>query len=278
MGLFGKLKDAVGVGSLKAEILLTAPGYYPGDTLAGNVVLSQAASDTQVTSVLIQLYRMGTDVERTDVISEDYWGGTYWESYEQSFKINEVVFEQFLAQDFVVTKGQRLELPFEVSTPPDMAPSDGYTQWVLKAHADLPGKIDCRAAKPVKVMVGGGAPMEQYDPPPVDDGGDMPSPGERILGYYDGEWYECTVVSVDPQGLNVNWDDGTSSMVTYDQILPSESAIPGPGDLAPGQRVMVKFEEAFYEASIGSVQMNQASITWDDGSQSSVPLYDIRLL
>jgi hypothetical protein len=278
MGLFGKLKDVVGVGSLKAEIVLTAPGFYPGDTLAGSVVLKDAATDTDVTSVLLELRRMGTDVERTDIVSEDYWGGTYWESYEKSFKVNEAVFEQFLAQDFVVAKGQRLELPFEITTPPDMAPSTGRTQWVLKAHVDLPGKMDCRVAKPVKIMVGGSMPMEPYPPGPTGDDGDLPSPGERVLAFFEDAWYECTVAAVVPGGISVNWDDGTSSVVSLEEVLPSESAVPGPGDLAPGQRVMARYDLGFYEATIATVQRDQAGIQWDDGTQSWIPLHDIRLL
>ncbi len=212
MGLFGKLKDAVGIGSLKADIILTAPGYYAGDTLAGNVVLSEAATDTKVTSVLLQLVRLGTDVEITDVVTDDYWHGPQLETYEQEFKINQVEFEQFVGQDFVVTKGQRLELPFEVNTPPDMEPTDQYNKWILKIHVDLPGKVDCRVAKPLKIMMGGGGPVD-YAPEPVDSGGDLPAPGERILAFYEDAHYECTVASVEQAGINVSWDDGTTSII-----------------------------------------------------------------
>lgn len=278
MGLFGKLKDAVGIGSIKADIQLTAPGYYPGDTVSGNVVLHEAASDTKVTSVLLQFTHIGTDVEVTDVYTDDYYYGTTVETYEQEYSINEVVFEQFLAQDFTVTKGQKLELPFEISTPPDMPPTDGYNQWLLKVHADLPGKVDARFTRPVKFMVDGAAPPAQpmYDAPPVDD--DMPVPGERILGWYEDAYYECTVNSVMPNGVNVHWDDGTDSIVMFDQILPSESAIPGPGDLGIGMRVMAKFGDGFYEASVGAIQAQQVGIQWDDGSQTWIPIFDVRLL
>jgi hypothetical protein len=275
MGLFGKLKDAVGIGSLKAEVQLTAPGFYPGDALAGNVILKEAASDTQVTSVLLQLVRLGTDVQITDVVTDDYWHGPQVESYEQQFKVNEVVYETFLAQNFTVAKGQRLELPFEIATPPDMLPSDNYNQWLLKAHADLPGKVDCRVTKPVKIMMDGNAPMME-PPPPV--GGGLPAPGERILAYFDDAYYECTVNSVMPNGIHVAWDDGSDSVVGFDQVLPSESAIPGPADVAVGMRVMAKYELGFYECTVGAVQMNQVGIQWDDGSQTWVPMYDIRLL
>ncbi len=277
MGLFGKLKDAVGVGSIKADIQLTAPGYYPGDTLAGNVVLQEAASDTKVTSVLIQLNHIGTDVEVTDVVTDDYYYGTTVETYEEEYSVNEIVYETFLGQDFVVTKGQRLELPFEVATPPDMAPSDGYNRWFLKCHVDLPGKVDCRVNKPLKIMVDANAPAPMMEPP-VDDGGDMPAPGERILAYYEDAYYECTVNSVMPNGINVAWDDGSETMVGFDQILPSEGSIPGPADLGMGMRVMAKSGDGFYEAAIGAVQGNQAGIQWDDGTQSWVQLFDIRLL
>lgn len=278
MGLFGKLKDAVGIGSLKADIQLTAPGYYPGDTVSGHVILHEAATDTQVTSVLLQLTQIGTDVEVTDVITDDYYYGQQLESYEQELKINEVVFEQFLAQDFTVTKGQKLELPFEISTPPDMPPTDGYNRWILKVYADLPGKVDAKVVKPVRFMVDGDAmPAEpMYDAPPADD--DMPVPGERILAWYDDAFYECTVNAVMPDGVDVHWDDETDSMVGFDQILPSESAIPGPADLGIGIRVMAKHGYGFYEASVGAVQMNQVGIQWDDGGQTWIPIHDVRLL
>ena len=275
MGLFGKLKDAVGIGSIKADVQLTAPGFYPGDTIAGNVILHEAASDTKVTSVLLQLNQIGTDVELTDVVTDDYYYGTQVESYEQEFRINETVYETFLGQDFEVTAGQRLELPFEVETPPDMAPSDKYNMWILKVHADLPGKVDARVNKPVKIMFDSNAPM--MDEEPMDQDDDMPSPGERVLAFYD-EWYEATVAGVMPDGVSINWDDGTNSMVSFDQLLPSETAIPGPNDLGVGQRVMVRFGDAFYEAAVGAVQMNQIGIQWDDGSQSWVGFHDVRVL
>ena len=285
MGLFGKLKDAVGIGSLKAEIQLNAPGYNPGDTLSGAVVLHGAASDTTVTSVLLQLANIGTDIETTEVITEDYWYGTSWETHDRKFKYNTVLFEMYLAQNFVVTNGQRLELPFDITTPPDLLATDKHNTYVLKTHVDLPGKVDCRAARAVHILVGAvGAAMDPtMDPammgPTMDEGGgDLPSPGERILGYYEDAWYECTVVQVGPQGVQVNWDDGAASMVTLDQILPSESAIPQPSDLAVGQRVMARYGEGFYEATIGAVSMQQVGIQWDDGAESWVELSDVRLL
>ena len=88
MGLFGKIKDKIGVGSLKAEILLDQPGFEPGEAVVGKVALHSAASDTPVTSVLLQLVNFGTDVEVTEVITDDYWRGTSWESYENKFKYN----------------------------------------------------------------------------------------------------------------------------------------------------------------------------------------------
>lgn len=290
MGIFGKLKDAVGIGSLKAEIQLTAPGYYPGDVISGSVVLKDSASDTPVASVLLQLTHLGTSVAITEIISENSWGDTQWEAYEKKFKVNEVVYEQFLAQDFVITRNQRLELPFDIGTPPDMNPSDQYNKWVLKVVADLPGKMDAKAAKPVKIMVGAAAPPPVEDagdapgfggvqaPPPSGHDTDLPSPGERVLAFWDDAWYEATVVGVDPSGIEVTWDDGATATVSLDEVLPSESALPNPGDLSRGQRVMARFEDAFHEATVASVSPRQVGIRWDDGSESTVALDDVRLL
>ena len=287
MGLFGKLKDAVGIGSLKVEVQLTAPGFYPGETISGSVVLKDAASDTRVTSVLLQLTHLGTSVAVTEIISEGYWGGTQWEAYEKKFKINEVVFEQFLAQDFVVAGGQVLELPFDIGTPPDVAPSDKYNHWILKVHADLPGKMDAKATKSVKLMVGGAAPPPDrdlgYDPaaasaPPPGADSDLPSPGERVLAFWEDAWYECTVIGLGPGAITVTWDDGSTASVALEEVLPSESAMPGPADLAQGQRVMARWEDAFHEATVASVSPHQIGIRWDDGSESAVPIGDVRLL
>jgi hypothetical protein len=288
MGIFGKLKDAVGIGSLKAEIQLTAPGYYPGDVISGSVVLKDAASDTRVASVLLQLTHLGTNVAITEIVSENQWGDTQWEAYEKKFKVNEVVFEQFLAQDFVVTRNQRIELPFDIGTPPDMNPSDQFNKWVLKVLADLPGKMDAKATKPVKIMVGAAAPPPGYgadddggygvQPPPPGPETDLPSPGERVLAFWDDAWYEATVVGVDPSGIAVTWDDGATATVSLDEVLPSESALPNPGDLSQGQRVMARFEDAFHEATVASVSPRQVGIRWDDGSESVVALDDVRLL
>lgn len=277
MGLFGKLKDAVGIGSLKAEVQFNAPGFNPGDSIAGKVLLHQAASDTKVTSVLLQLTNIGTDVETTDVLTDDYWYGAQWETYEQEFKYNSVLFEMYLAQDFVVTKGQKLELPFDITTPPDVLPTDKYNKYIIKVHVDIPGKIDTKCAKPVHIMTGGAMPVDDFGPQ-GGPGDDLPAPGERILAYYEDAWYECTVAGIHDAGISVAWDDGTDSMVGFDQILPSESAMPGPADLGIGMRVMARYDEGFYEASISAISGAQIGIQWDDGSQSWVTLADVRLL
>ena len=147
MGLFGKLKDAVGIGSLKAEIRLNVPGINPGENISGNVVLSGAASDVKITSVLFQLVNFGVDIQTTEVITDDYYYGTQWDTYEKQFKYQTVLFEQYLAQDFTMAKGQNLELPFDITTPADMYASDKQNRYVLKIHVDIPGQIDAKCAK-----------------------------------------------------------------------------------------------------------------------------------
>ena len=76
MGLFGKLKDKIGIGTLKAEVQLDQPGFAPGEIIAGKVALHGAASDTKVTSVLIQLVNFGTDAAVAEVVTQDYYHGT----------------------------------------------------------------------------------------------------------------------------------------------------------------------------------------------------------
>ena len=276
MGLFGKLKDAVGIGSMKADIIYAVPGINPGEPIQGNVVLDGAASDTKVTSVLLQLVNFGVDVETVDVVTEDYYYGTEWETYERQFKHQTVLFEQYLAQDFTLAKGQRLELPIDISTPPDMLPSDKYNRYVVKIHVDIPGQIDAKCAKPLKVLMGGGAVAA--GPDYADDGGDYPEPGERVLAFYEDAHYESTVLAVMPNGIHIQWDDGTDSVVPFETVLASESAVPTPADLGIGMRVMARYGDGFYEATVGAVQPGQVAINWDDGSQTWVGLHDIRLL
>lgn len=291
MGLFGKLKDAVGIGSMKVDINFATPGVNPGEPISGNAVLHGAASDTRVTSVLLQLVNFGVDVQTVDVITDDYWYGSDWETYEKKFKHTTVLFEMYLAQDFTLATGQRLELPFDIATPPDLFPSDKQNRYMLKILVDLPGKIDAKAAKPVKVLVGGGAAMAgghghavyhedgDYDDGGYeDDGGDMPAPGERVLAFYDDAHYESTVLAVLANGIHIQWDDGADSVVPFEAVLPSESAVPTMGDLAIGQRVMARYGDGFYESSVGAVQPGQVGIQWDDGTQSWVGLHDVRLL
>jgi hypothetical protein len=158
-----------------------------------------------------------------------------------------------------------------------MYASDKQNRYVLKIHVDIPGQIDAKCAKPVRVLHGGGAPMMDEEYPPEEEG-DLPSPGERILGYYEDAFYECTVLNVTPGGVHVQWDDGTDSEVPMDSVLPSESAMPTPADVAIGQRVMAKYGDGFYEATVGAVQPGQLAINWDDGSQTWVPFTDVRLL
>jgi hypothetical protein len=280
MGLLGKLKDAVGIGSMKVDIQFANPGINPGDPIAGNAILHGAASDTRITSVLLQLVNFGVDVQTVDIISEDYWGGSDWETYERKFKHATTLFETFLAQDFTLAKGQRLEIPFDISTPPDLLPSDRFNRYVVKVVVDIPGMIDAKAARPLKVLVGAGMAMggAARSGAPVEDAGDMPSPGERVLAFYEDAHYESTVLAVLPEGIHIQWDDGADSVVPFDAVLPSESAVPTPADLGVGQRVMARYGDGFYECSIDAVQGAQVGIQWDDGSQTWVGLHDVRLL
>jgi len=283
MGLFGKLKDAVGIGSLKVEVVLDRPGLHPGDEISGNVVLSDAASDTKITSVLFQLVNFGIDIETTDVVTEDHYSGTQWDSYQKKFKHQTVLFETYLAQAFTIVKGQRLELPISITTPPDMLPSDKQNRYVLKVHVDIPGQIDSKVGKPLHIMTGGGSSEPMMAGPGMDssgpaDGGDLPTPGERVLAYYEDAYYECTVLAADPAGAQVQWGDGTDSVVSMDVVLPSESAMPSPADLTVGQRVMARFDEGFFEAAVGAVEGDQVGVRWDDGGESFVSLSDVRLL
>lgn len=101
-------------------------------------------------------------------------------------------------------------------------------------------------------------------------------PGARVLGCYEGEWYEATVSQAQPDGVYLNWDDGTASMVSMEELRPS--TMPGPSDIGPGARVMAKYEEVFYECAIAFLDSGGATINWDDGTQSYVALHDIRLL
>ena len=280
MGLFGKIKDKIGVGSLKAEILLDQPGFEPGEPVAGKVALHSAASDTQVTSVLLQLVNFGTDVEVTEVVTDDYYYGTSWDSFEKKFKYNQVVFEQYLAQSFTVAAAQKLEFEFNIGTTPDVIPTDKYNGYMLKVHVDIPRQIDTKAAKPVHIMFSGGMPPQMgMGAPPVDQGGDVPQPGERILAYWEEDdcWYECTTNLVDGYGVHVTWDDGSTSQVPFDMIRPSEGSMPGSYDLSPGMRVMAKYGEGWYEAGVSLATPQQVMILWDDGSQSPVNYADVRL-
>ncbi len=279
MGLFGKIKDKIGVGSLKAEILLDQPGFEPGEAVVGKVALHSAASDTPVTSVLLQLVNFGTDVEVTEVITDDYWRGTSWESYENKFKYNQVVFEQYLAQSFTVAAAQKLEFEFNIGTTPEVVPTDKYNGYMLKVHVDVPRQIDTKAAKPVHIMMSGGPPPQMGMEAPAGDLGDVPEPGERILAYWEEDdcWYECTTNMVDQYGVHVSWDDGSTSQVPFEMIRPSESAMPRSFDISNGMRVMAKYGEGWYEATVSLVSPEQVVIAWDDGSQSPVSFADVRL-
>lgn len=99
-----------------------------------------------------------------------------------------------------------------------------------------------------------------------------------MLAYYEDECFEATVQSVQPGGATIAWDDATVSFVDMDGLAPSTSAMPGPGDLQPGQRVMARFEDVFWESTVVSVGPGGANIDWDDDTQSWVMLHDIRLL
>lgn len=280
MGLFGKLKDKIGIGTLRAEIQLTQPGFEPGEPITGQVVLHSAASDTQVTSVLLQLVNYGTDVAVTEVVTEDYWRGTSWDAHEKKFKFNEVVYEQYMAQGFVLATGQRLELGFDIGTTPEVVPSTKYNGYMLKVHVDVPGQIDTRAAKPVHIMISGAPPPQlgMDGPGPAPD--DVPQPGEYILAYWEEDecWYECTANMVDQHGVHVAWQDGSTSHVPFDSIHPYNSTGATPQDLAPGMRVLAKYGDGWYEATVGGASGAQVSISWDDGTQSWVSLVDVRLL
>jgi len=106
--------------------------------------------------------------------------------------------------------------------------------------------------------------------------GSAVAPGQRVLAYYEDGWYEATVAGVDARSVHINWDDGTSSPVEPDAVR--QLVMPGPGKIQAGQRVMARYEETFYEATVGAVSPGQVGISWDDGTESWVPEGDVRLI
>ncbi len=159
---------------------------------------------------------------------------------------------------------------------PNMAVNNPAVKLVVVAIADVKGSPFDPKAELVVTMTGDEAAVAApTGPKPTAD---------RVLAWYEDGFYEAKLIESGPEGHHILWDDGADTWVTADQMRPSGTALATKGSVQPGQRVMAKYEEGFFEATVGSLDWGdmvnpaKAFLNWEDGSESWVAMADVRLI
>lgn len=269
MGLLGKIKKAIGAKEPQIQFEVSAPGYDPGDKISGSVLLIGTDRPVKIHSILLQFVHTSACTVSNS-----------WDTFKKVKTTRTVITEQFLSHKLILDEEQRIKFPLNVEIPADIFPSSSENQYSLSCLIKLEDKKEINSEEPIHIITKASPdmiPQQETSPQPDDDRG-TPSIGERVLALYEENWYEGIVGDIGEYGIQIKWFDGTDSWVASTRVLPSETAVPTAQDLAIGQIVMAKWDEAFFESSVIALEGDQAKIHWDDGTKDWVKLEDIRLL
>ncbi len=145
MGLFNKMKAAVGMGGAKIKILLDneESTYFQGDVITGRLELTGGSAEQMINLLKIQLKSKWTEPgEVEEVVYAD--GGV--EVYEEAdSRHTEVLDEIVMDEPFKVNNGfhETYNFDFEIPYEADIT-IEGEMEYFLYAQAEISGAIDSR--------------------------------------------------------------------------------------------------------------------------------------
>ncbi len=145
MGLFGKMKAAVGMGGAKIKIVLDdeETTFHQGDVIVGRLKLTGGDVEQTINLLKIQLKSKWTEPgEVEEVVYAD--GGV--EVYEEAdSRHTEVLDEIIMDEPFKVNNGfhETYNFDFEIPYEADIT-IEGEMEYFLYAQAEIPGAIDSR--------------------------------------------------------------------------------------------------------------------------------------
>ena len=148
MGIFDKMKAAVGIGGTKIKIIFNKegednenPSYEQGEPVIGKLQITGGNTEQTINELHLQL-----KVRWTEIVEEvtEYADG-HTEVVEEEDTNTKVLDEIVDTEPFQVTEGFQKELDFEFPLPYDADISvEGELSYYLYARADIPGAIDAR--------------------------------------------------------------------------------------------------------------------------------------
>ncbi len=141
MGLFSKLKAAVGIGNPKIQCLLESNQVYRGDTIKGTIELKGTSGEVPVAGFIIEL---------VEVVTQTRWNANT--KREEDYKVDQVVARNLIPMNGQVIKADEvISKEFEVLISPNSKISSFPVAHILGVSADIPG-LDSRAQQEIFII------------------------------------------------------------------------------------------------------------------------------
>ncbi len=145
MGIFDKMKAAVGMGGAKVQIILDEEEktYSQGETITGYLLLTGGSAEQTINKLSIQLKLRWIEPGEVEVVQ---YSDGHIEEYAESDTTNtEVLDEIVLDEPFKVDKGfeQKYDFDFEIPYGADIS-EEKELVYYLYAEADIPGAVDSK--------------------------------------------------------------------------------------------------------------------------------------
>ena len=133
MGLFSKLKAAVGIGNPKIQCLLESNQIHRGEHIRGTIELKGVSGEVPVAGLIIEL---------VEIVVQTRWNANT--KREENYKVNQVVARNVIPMNNQLVKADEvIAQEFEILVSPNSKISSFPVSHILGVSADIPG-LDSR--------------------------------------------------------------------------------------------------------------------------------------
>lgn len=141
MGLFSKLKAAVGIGNPKIQCLLEGNQIHRGEHISGKIELMGVSGEVPVTGFIIEL---------VEVVTQTRWNANT--KREENYKVDQVVARNVIPMNGQIIKAEEvISQAFEVLVSPNSKISSFPVAHFLGISADIPG-LDSRTQQEIFII------------------------------------------------------------------------------------------------------------------------------
>jgi len=166
MGLFGKLKQMVGISGIKVNLVLPQTSYKQGETISGVIRITGGPEPKMANKLSVALVEdfpeitvrttspsrsenteedtdCGSEPEATVTEASEKGEETGKDARAESLTSQRVSRQEIIvAQQFEIPPGAALEYPVSLNLPPEAAVTGPNQEWRLKTALDLAGALD----------------------------------------------------------------------------------------------------------------------------------------